>query len=438
MNANRYEPRGRQFKPRGLPTDSRAMPPESSHDARPAPPRQREIRPLTSLRFFAALLVFGHHIVNYVMLHVHPGVLVADMPRSLAMFRQGHSGVTFFFVLSGFVLAYVHAGTLRRIGVRAVGRFYVARLARIYPLHVATFLLFIPAAVIGASSPSVLAVGAITNLALVQAFVPLGGIDGVVTSYNGVAWSLSAELFFYALFPFLLFILARVLDARPRRLLAVGVGLWLAVTGSAAAFAGDAWAAWFFDYFPVVHLASFIVGMCLGLGFLGARRAASASASLRPSRTRSGLVELLATAAFIGSMGLVLLLPMTMRPTAAMLPATAWMIWTFAHERSLISRLLQSRLLVYLGELSFGFYMLHLGVLVAASQAGLFSRVPALPLAVALFAVSIAGAAVSFHWFETPARRWVRRRGNAWVDDLDVRLVGEDRGAEAPAAGRAA
>ena len=53
---------------------------------------RRELPTPTGLRWFAALLVFGYHL----------SVSTGWMPARV--FRFGQSGVTFFFILSGFVL----------------------------------------------------------------------------------------------------------------------------------------------------------------------------------------------------------------------------------------------------------------------------------------------------------------------------------------------
>src|SRR5690242_12787179 len=78
---------------------------------------------LTSLRFLAALAVFLHH---------------------AGLFADGFFGVTFFFVLSGFILTYNYRRTLADGGRGAVWDFYVARFARVYPLHIFALIAALP------------------------------------------------------------------------------------------------------------------------------------------------------------------------------------------------------------------------------------------------------------------------------------------------------
>src|ERR1035437_50635 len=77
---------------------------------------------LTSLRFFAASAIVFHHF----------GELAFPDPRVVAVFSVLSSGVSFFFVLSGFVLVYAYA---TNSGVRSLRSFYQARLARLYPVY---------------------------------------------------------------------------------------------------------------------------------------------------------------------------------------------------------------------------------------------------------------------------------------------------------------
>lgn len=85
------------------------------------------INTLTSLRFFFALMVFGAH------------CYVVDSGFSTHVFKEGFVGVSFFFILSGFIIAYNYQ---KRMEERKVSKrqFWVARIARIYPLHVLTLL----------------------------------------------------------------------------------------------------------------------------------------------------------------------------------------------------------------------------------------------------------------------------------------------------------
>ena len=121
---------------------------------------------LTALRFAAALLVFGAHAWR-----------IFDVQGSAL--QVGAVGVSFFFVLSGFVLTWS-----RRPGETA-GRFYWHRFARVWP---ATAIVTLLATGYGFPHQSLL-----LDLGLVNTWRP-GQLSEV--SANPPSWSLGDEAFF--------------------------------------------------------------------------------------------------------------------------------------------------------------------------------------------------------------------------------------------------
>ncbi len=89
----------------------------------------KQIKCLTSLRFFAAAKIVVFHSVN-----AFRGLGQGKIPFPLGQ------GVSFFFVLSGFILTYVYPSLS---GSHRIRDFYVARIARIWPAHFVTFLLLL-------------------------------------------------------------------------------------------------------------------------------------------------------------------------------------------------------------------------------------------------------------------------------------------------------
>ncbi|MCU1447405.1 MAG: acyltransferase 3, partial [Cryobacterium sp.] len=203
--------------------------------------RAVNLRSITSLRFFAALLVVLHH---------------AFGPEGIPVLNLGFLGVTFFFVLSGFILTWADSA---RHGVVA---FYQNRIARIFPLHLATLGIAVLLPFGLTDSPATL----IQNLTLTQAW----SNDGA-HSFNWVSWSISVEAFFYLLFPFAFVALrnrsmkALLLVAAIAILVQLGFSEWIRTT--------DLSNAHFLTYdFPPYRLGEFIVGICLGHALLGGWR----------------------------------------------------------------------------------------------------------------------------------------------------------------------
>src|SRR5690242_19654398 len=87
---------------------------------------QKKLYALTSLRFVAAaLIVLGHSQGTF------------GIPKDAWAPFVMSQGVSFFFVLSGFILTYVYP-SLKLFGIR---RFLLARFARIWPAHITAFIL---------------------------------------------------------------------------------------------------------------------------------------------------------------------------------------------------------------------------------------------------------------------------------------------------------
>ncbi|MGA5700041.1 acyltransferase family protein [Peterkaempfera bronchialis] len=155
---------------------------------------------LTGLRWWAALLVFGEHISALKL-----GTRVGADERGPAdevlhfFFGTGTIGVSCFFILSGFVLAWTY-----RPDTDTVRRFWQRRFAKIYPVYlVSTVLAFVLFAGMG-QAPSVANVA--LHLTLLQSWVP---DQGLYFGLNPVTWSLSCEAFFYLAMPLLFLWLRR-------------------------------------------------------------------------------------------------------------------------------------------------------------------------------------------------------------------------------------
>lgn len=212
-----------------------------------SPSRGQHLPSLTGMRFFAALLVALYHAGRWV-----EGVAVAPS----GPFRFGFVGVSFFFVLSGFVLTWTWAPGER------VRFFYLRRFARVWPLHTLMTLIAGCLVIVGAKGTAEIE-ALPAHLLLVQSW----WLDSAwIFQWNGVSWSLACEAFFYAVFPLLLFLLRD----KPGVLL-FGSLAWLAVGGLLTlALRPDL--THFLYTFPAYRLGEFGVGVAVGLFLREGRR----------------------------------------------------------------------------------------------------------------------------------------------------------------------
>jgi peptidoglycan/LPS O-acetylase OafA/YrhL len=170
-------------------------------------------------------------------------------------FGLGNTGVSFFFILSGFVLAWSTAP-----GSRGVVKFWRRRFARVYPLHLATAALALLMAYWLGAGGKPQDRPLLMNLLLVQSWFHDGNYyQGV----NPVSWSLACEAFFYFIFPLVI---------RPLRALGWRGMAVLALASSAAVlamptlvdhFVHPAHAIWALYYFPLARVPEFFLGIAL-------------------------------------------------------------------------------------------------------------------------------------------------------------------------------
>jgi peptidoglycan/LPS O-acetylase OafA/YrhL len=342
--------------------------------------QRADLKPLTSLRFVAALLVF--------LDHAPPLRLWSENLMTL-----GAAGVTFFFILSGFILTYVYRDLAEQPTFERIRHFCLSRFSRIYPTHVvATILALGVLTFVGSSEPwlndpakripSLLA-----QFTLVQSWFPAVAIHYGV---NTPSWSISDEVFFYVLFPFIVTVVA----TRVRHLTAMALTLWCVILGLAW-IAPDQPDHWFHYNFPPTRLLDFTIGVTVGVLFL------------RRMDTCGTILEIAAIEGILASLLVEIIAPQLFHSTAIMVPAWAFLIYVMAHQRGKISRWLSYPVAVRLGEISFAFYLVHVSV-IRSMPAAFFAARPALATVIALVtSLALAWAVHSF--IEEPARRAIRR-----------------------------
>ncbi|WP_274385409.1 acyltransferase family protein [Streptosporangium sp. KLBMP 9127] len=219
---------------------------------------------LTGLRFIAALMVFlGHAVFPVTMGNQNPATPFSDegVTMGLIWFFNpiGALGLSFFFMLSGFVITWS-----TRPGDK-LGDYYRRRVVKIMPNHVVTWALAM-----------LLFAGAYTrlwglpNLFLVNPFVNDNALWG---GANMPAWSLGVEMLFYVLFPLLILPIRKISESRLWLWAGVAVAgifavcvITVTLVSTADLFPGQQLSLtqfWFSYMFPPARLVEFVVGMIL-------------------------------------------------------------------------------------------------------------------------------------------------------------------------------
>jgi len=359
--------------------------------------RKVELSSLTGIRFYAALFVYVFHVVLTI-----PGV---DALSGRSLFSNAADvGVSFFFVLSGFILTYNYADVFRD-GISAAGykRFVWDRLMKIYPVHFLTLLLVLPIAIFSPHLP--LDWRAVPlHLLLLQCFWP-SSTPAFSAYLNVPSWSISCEWFFYLLAPAAIFL---ALGQRRRWLPVVivmgyacglGLVLWNGQSDEARLY--------FVSRFAPSRFMEFLVGVFLARVFL----------------TSSG--QKLAEVSGLGqALGIGLIMAGVMyRPYAAWplwggllyVPGTVLLILGLAYGRGFFVAHLSRPGLNRLGMASFSLYLVHVPALRAVRGVCLHWgwQVRSWPafgaVAIAMFMVVQTAALLICYEYELPLQKRLRR-----------------------------
>lgn len=373
--------------------------------------RTGEIKALSGLRIVAAVWVVLFHF-RPLLEQAAPGFRSALAP----VLDCGAQGVDLFFILSGFVLTWNY---LDRMGDsfswRSTLHFLWLRLSRVWPVYLVTMhlaaLWIIFTLNVGhvpsEAARSLTAMNYVRQFLLVQLwFAPY--FDG--TSWDGPAWSISAEWLAYLLFGALvlvIFRIARATRARGLFFLAVAASLPPVVLLMATGL----------FYTPWSWLPRIIMQFTAGALVCAAVR------KLKPTdraRTGAGIASLLLAATIVGILYWLDANPVpTIYDSAGLVDVLfVPLVSTLAIGAGTLPALLSLRPMVYLGHISFSLYMVHELVhttwnwMVLQFELQLGSDLAGKAVLLALFAVAIAGAVLLYHLVEEPARKWMRSMMN--------------------------
>jgi peptidoglycan/LPS O-acetylase OafA/YrhL len=348
--------------------------------------RRPDIPVLTTLRFPAAFAIVLFHFLAY-----------TPCPRWV--WEGFDAGVSFFYVLSGFILYYNYADLPDR------AFFWLARFARIWPVHIVTLLLAFALLPFNwldghATWPITLPV----NIFLLHAWLPS---QGSVLSYNGVSWSLSVEAFFYLCFPWLL----GAMRSRGPAPLLVGsfiIGLLIVV---ASTFLPPAQMLYVWPFNPGTRLFEFVLGMAACHWWQRERVAQPRQATWTGLEVLTLVLNLVL---IIGGPALLHALGTQWRPLrwfASEFSVIGFgaMLWVFAHQAGWLSRILSVRAGEWLGETSFALYMCHQTLLRWLDPKVMTHAWESALYFAPYFLGCLAFAAALYHLVETPARKAIIR-----------------------------
>lgn len=378
------------------------------------------------MRFFAAFLVFLFHL-SLLDAYSTPGE--QHGPFASAVKNGGWAGVTFFFILSGFVLAWSARDD------DTTTSFWGRRIVKIAPNHVVTF--FVALACYAYASATWGA--GIPNFLLLQAWVPR---DDVFFSINNPSWSLSCELVFYLLFP--------ALYRRVRRIRAELLWWWAGGTAMVIISlpllvqllpAGESFGPnhansplyghsitqmWLVYIFPPARVLDFLLGILMARIVLTGRWVGLGVLPALAVTLTAYVLSL--QAPFLFSLNAVVVVPFALLISAAA-----------ARDAQGRGTAVGGRVWVWLGEVSFAFYLVH-QILLSVLQERFGYRetgslAEAAGVAVLIAAVSLLLAWLLYAGVERPAVRAWARRSRARTRTRTLRVARDQPAADGPGPG---
>jgi peptidoglycan/LPS O-acetylase OafA/YrhL len=303
-----------------------------------------KVAPLTSARFIAALYVILFHTAY------DSGFAI---PRWVKTFLSlGGASVSFFFVLSGYILAIVY---LEREGLFDKRRFWTARFARVYPLFFVILVLDTPQLLLDRAmrygwSTSIWK----TSLNFMLDVLLLQGWSQTFNAINFPSWSLSDEAFFYAIFPFVGMLLWKM---RTRWVAAFGVTLYLVTLALLILLHSVGLKSDFAYNMPLLRSSEFILGIVTAKCHICAFRSERYRSALH---TAALPLLILCLAFFCLTCYAETPIPHSILIGIFLAPVFIGVILALSSDPPIIGGLLSARLPILLGEASFALYLIHI------------------------------------------------------------------------------
>lgn len=363
----------------------------------PASARRPNLPALTGLRAVLALGILFFHFTPPHMQLLYPVI------------NSAYVFVGFFFLLSGFVLAYNYADRPTPLIKRV---FWRTRFARLYPVFLLSLAISIPMlqAEWHARSHHDFFTGLLLTPLLLQGWSPV-----LATFWNTVAWALSAEALLYVTFPWLIRL---PWPKSPARLIPLLLLIWALglvphslfillnldhLTAPANRYSSGYWIR-ALKYTPMAYITTFMIGIALGrlqtyLSLTNLRRALIAA------------VSLIALTAFYATG--VSHAPFILMHGGLLMPLFAALMIGLSGPNP-IARIFTWRPLVLLGEASYCLYLLHFNFINMVRNFHLTDRLHVAALDPWIsYAATILLAFAALYLVENPARNVILRRSSS-------------------------
>ena len=340
-------------------------------------------------------ITFTRFIAAVAIVILHFGELVYPFNKNVLdpFIAHINLGVSYFFILSGFVMIIAYFNKQKQEINRT--SYYINRFARIFPLYL--FALFLVVVLYAASGYEIKLRDVVLASLGIHAWYPPSSF-----TLNFPGWSLSVELFFYALFPFLLNRIYTKFSLRKVALIIIVIWLLSQIFINAALvtpfYKGELSNSYFFlFYFPLLHLNQFLVGNLAGLYVMLLHKGKGRNYDfviLSILLLFVALIKVDLNVTYHNGLLAVLFVPLIVLITL---------------NRGYITRLFSKRAFIFLGEISFGIYILQYPVYLFCIKVFESAGIQNKALIFYLYLVFlIIVSALCYRYIEVPARNKIK------------------------------
>lgn len=311
------------------------------------------IKPLQGLRALAFLGVFLNHSVG-------------------GMACTGAAGVSIFFVLSGFLMTYSYwdsAKFNKKLLLRESFGFAWGKIKKLYPLHICMTAFAVAYSLMLGVDQSIAGFLAKIgiNVVLMQAWIPS---SEYYFSLNAVSWYLSAALFTYMAFPFVLSMIKKA-ESKRARFLSTVVPLFMigGMSTCAYLFGNPADQGWFSQHwityvFPVARVLDFLFGASIAGLFICAGNRSTINIGKQNAKRNKILfgtvIEVASIALIAATICAFRFIPHWLQLTAVYTIPSGVLVYALASGNGLISKLLSTTPFGFVGRLSGQAFLIHL------------------------------------------------------------------------------
>lgn len=270
-------------------------------------------------------------------------------------------GVSIFVILSGFCMAINYLPKVNTLSLSPVQcvKFSVSKIKKLYPLHLimlAVIYVLVKTPTSGQAIPRM-----IREILLVKCWTTH---SEDYFSYNGVAWYLATYFYICMMTPYAMHLVAKLKNKK--QVIASGVGIYVIMFGVGLFFSkytvpiGDGFAKWITYICPFYRMLDFTMGALLGWVYLNCKKKEG------QNRKLTHLLEILALAAFVLMEYAYLPIKenyMGIGYNVYFVPASLLIVWVFAVNGGFITKLLNNKVLLWLGNISGFTFLIHQVVL---------------------------------------------------------------------------